>query len=193
LTLTEHWQRSDSRDYIACRERLKPPDYESVRDELLLRRHEGTCKWILGDPRYRTWARTSDDGQAIVWICGDQGCGKSVLSAFLTEEIVRGKVGHLSTVYFFCDDNDERLRTAHAILVNILAQVLVHIPGDIEHFLAEPAYATNKEKTAWCFGMLWHVFERIMNDANIGQVHILIDALGKSILPHKILEAHYCR
>ncbi|KAF8252056.1 hypothetical protein K440DRAFT_504999, partial [Wilcoxina mikolae CBS 423.85] len=103
---------------------LKPSDYESFRDELLLRRHEGTCKWILEDPRYRTWARTDVDGQSqsILWISGDPGCGKSVLSSFLTKEIIRGKVasGHRSMAYFFCDDKDERLRTAHAVLANIL-------------------------------------------------------------------------
>jgi len=155
---------------------LKPSDYESYRDALWQRRHENTCTWILDDLRYRKWAE--EDSLAILWISGDPGCGKSVLSSFLTKEITRGKTNQLCIAYFFCDDKDERLRTAHAILVNVLTQLLEQIPSTIMHFLAEPEYITNKEKTSWTFGMLWRVFERIINDTHRGHVYILVDALG---------------
>jgi Cdc6-like AAA superfamily ATPase len=158
---------------------LKPSDYETYRDELRLRRQEGTCTWLLNDKRYKKW--NDVDGQAILWIRGDPGCGKSVLSSFLTEEVIHGS-NQLSLAYFFCDDKDERLRTANAILVNILAQLLKYIPDAIVHFSTELGYATDKEKTIWTLGMLWRVFERIINDANTGNVCILIDALGNSIL-----------
>jgi len=107
-----------SQDYTNCLKSLKPSDYESYRDGLWLRRHENTCTWVLDDWRYRTWAEK--DGHAILWISGDPGCGKSVLLSFLTKEIIRGKRLHMA--YFFCDDKHERLRTAHAILVNLLMQ-----------------------------------------------------------------------
>jgi Cdc6-like AAA superfamily ATPase len=155
---------------------LKPSDYESYREELWLRRHENTCTWVLDDWRYKTWAEKND--KTILWISGHPGCGKSVLSSFLTKEITRGKTNRLSMVYFFCDDKDERLRTAHAILVNLLAQLLMLVPDVIVHFLAEYEFFTKKEKASWSFGMLWRVFERIINGAHRGQLYILIDALG---------------
>jgi hypothetical protein len=155
---------------------LKPSNYKSYRAALWLRRHENTCTWILEDQSYRKWAEKED--QAILWISGDPGCGKSVLSSFLIEEITHGKTYQHCMAYFFCDDKDEQLRTAHAILVNVLTQLLDQIPDVIFHFLAEPEYTTNEEKTSWSFDMLWRVFERIMNDAHRGQVYILIDALG---------------
>ena len=160
---------------------MKPSDYETYRDELWRRRQEGTCTWLLDDERYKTW--NDVNGQAILWIHGDPGCGKSVLSSFLTKEVIRGKTNQLSLAYFFCDDKDERLRTADAILVNLLAQLLQYIPDTIVHLTVEHGYATNKEKTSWTFGMLWRVFERIINDANTGHVCILIDALGNATLP----------
>ncbi|KAF8535741.1 hypothetical protein BDD12DRAFT_891916 [Trichophaea hybrida] len=166
-----------SQEYIDCRKSLKPSDYKSYRNDLLLRRHENTCTWILDDQRYRTW--NEKDGQAILWISGGPGFGKSVLSSFLTKEIPRGKTNQLYMTYFFCDDKDERLRTAHAILVNLLTQLLEQVPDVIMHFLAEPEYTTYKEKTAWNYGMLWRVFERIMNDTDRGKVYILIDALDE--------------
>ncbi|KAF8534445.1 hypothetical protein BDD12DRAFT_895913 [Trichophaea hybrida] len=166
-----------SKEYADCRKSLKPSDYESYREEIWNRRHENTCTWILSDQRYQMW--TEKNGQAILWISGGPGFGKSVLSSFLTKEITRGKTNQLYMAYFFCDDKDERLRTAHAILVNLLTQLLDQVPDVIDHFLAEPEYITNKEKTSWSFGMLWRVFERITKDTNRGQVYILIDALDE--------------
>ncbi|KAF8533302.1 hypothetical protein BDD12DRAFT_984533 [Trichophaea hybrida] len=166
-----------SQEYTDCRKSLKPSDYQSYREEIWLRRHENTCTWILDDQRYRLWAEK--DGQAVLWISGDPGCGKSVISSFLTKDITRGITNQVCMAYFFCDDKDERLRSAHAILVNLLAQLLDHAPDINKHFLAEPEYATYKEKTSWSFGMLWRVFERIINDAHRGPVYILIDALDE--------------
>ncbi|KAF8531694.1 hypothetical protein BDD12DRAFT_914648, partial [Trichophaea hybrida] len=166
-----------TQEYTYCRKSLKPSDYESYREELWLRRHENTCTWILDDHRFRSWAKK--DGQAILWISGDPGCGKSVLSSFLTKVITNGETNQPCMVYFFCDDKDERLRTAYAILVNLLTQLLDQVPDFIAHFLAEPEYITNKEKTSWTFGMLWRVFERIINNIHTGQVYILIDALDE--------------
>ncbi|KAF8530881.1 hypothetical protein BDD12DRAFT_914734 [Trichophaea hybrida] len=166
-----------SQEYIDCRKSLKPSDYESYREEIWLRRHKNTCTWVLDDQHYRGWAEKN--GNAILWISGDPGCGKCVLSSFLTKEITRGKPNQLYIAYFFCDDKDERLRTAHSILVNLLTQLLDQVPDIIAHFLADPEYSTNKEKTLWSFGMLWRVFERIINGAHHGQVYILIDALDE--------------
>ncbi|KAF8543181.1 hypothetical protein BDD12DRAFT_874965 [Trichophaea hybrida] len=166
-----------SQEYIDCRKSLKPSDYKSYRDDLLLRRHENTCTWILDYQSYRTW--NEKDGRAILWISGGPGFGKSVLSSFLTQEITRGKSNQLYMTYFFCDDKDERLRTAYAILVNLLTQLLEQVPDVIMHFLAEADYTTNKEKTAWNYGMLWRVFQRIMNDTHRGKVYIMIDALDE--------------
>jgi hypothetical protein len=46
------------------------------------------------------------------------------------------KESQLPVAYFFCDDKDERLRTAHAILVDLLDQLLEQLPGVLDHFSA---------------------------------------------------------
>ncbi|TGZ80707.1 hypothetical protein EX30DRAFT_49533 [Ascodesmis nigricans] len=73
------------------------------------------------------------------------GCGKSVLSAFLSKEVSLRKVNQLAMAYFFCDDKDDRLGTASATLANWLAQLLSQVPNMIVHFAAE---STEKEKTS---------------------------------------------
>lgn len=39
-----------------------------------------------------------------------------------------------SIAYFFCDDKDERLKITHAILANVLAQLLSQDPNSLFRF-----------------------------------------------------------
>jgi hypothetical protein len=109
-------------------------------------------------------------------------CGKSVLSAVLSKELIRDQ--HIcfgqecSVAYFFCDDKDIHLKTSTALLTNVLAQLLRQNPKALIHFSNEPVYNIDKEKTAWTFGMLWRVFSRIVNDATLKPMFVAIDAIG---------------
>jgi Cdc6-like AAA superfamily ATPase len=160
---------------------LKAFDCESYRDKLLRKRHENTCNWLLTDQRYTRWLE--NDKHTILWIHGGPGCGKSVISSFLTKALYRNEKIRLwedyMVVYFFCDDKDEKLRTAHAMLSNVLAQLLKQEPEVLVHFCSEAEYDLKKEKTVWSFGMLWRVFERILRDHKVRPMCVIIDALGK--------------
>jgi tRNA uridine 5-carbamoylmethylation protein Kti12 len=117
-----------------------------------------------------------------VWIYGAPGFGKSVLSAVLSKELSSGQ--HInfdqvcSVAYFFCDDKDDRMKTSHGLLTNILAQMLRQSPEGLIHFSNEPVYNINKEKTVWTIGMLWRVFRRIIYDEKLKPMIVIIDALG---------------
>jgi hypothetical protein len=150
----------------------------------LLKRHENTCTWLLSDKRYRAWVEKDD--QPILWIHGGPGCGKSVSLSVLSKQLPGDANisfgGDYSVAYFFCDDKDERLRTADAILVNLLAQLLMQNPDVFKHFPTEFEYAAckedRKEAMPWSFGMLWRVFDRVIKDDNVRPMCVLIDALG---------------
>jgi Cdc6-like AAA superfamily ATPase len=174
--LTNKWKPA-SPDYIDARESLKPSNYEDYRDELLFKRHEGSCTWLLDDKRYKAWAEEEEEEKRkpILWISGGPGCGKSVLSSFLCKEIFPNQESQPAVAYFFCDDKDERLRTAQAILTALLYQLLEQLPRVAEHFRTE---LSDREKTCWTYTKLWRVFELVMTDINTRPVCLLIDALG---------------
>jgi Cdc6-like AAA superfamily ATPase len=138
----------------------------------LLKRQDGTCIWLQNHECYKAWIK---DHRPILWISGGPGCGKSVLSAYLSKEVLPNQPNRLPVAYFFCDNKDERLRTAQAMLVDLLAQLLEQLPSIVGHFLAELQYKENK---IWDYSMLWRVFERVVSDADTGHLYLLIDALG---------------
>lgn len=81
--------------------------------------------------------------------------------------------------FFFRDDKDDRLRTANAILVAILVQILQRQPEALVHFEPE---RKNGRFGQWNLHMLWRVFERIVRDNRIKRLCLVIDALGMLLL-----------
>jgi len=153
---------------------------QTRRDELLAKRHADSCTWFFADTRYRDWVEDGD--KPLLWILGGPGCGKSVLTAILTEEMTNhGKTGYSegpSVAYFFCRGTDERLRSDSAILKHLLAQILERDPWMFHHFEKESDYQKNQDKTNWTSGMLWRVFKQIWTDDKPGRTCLIIDAIG---------------
>jgi Cdc6-like AAA superfamily ATPase len=164
-----------SEEYVNCMKSLKYSNYEYYRNEILLKRQDDTCTWLQNHECYKTWVK--EDNRPILWISGGPGCGKSVLSAYLSKEVLPNQPNRLPVAYFFCDNKDERLRTAQAIVVDLLAQLLEQLPSIVGHFSAQLKHKP-EENTIWDYSMLWQVFERVVNDANTGYLYLLIDALG---------------
>lgn len=176
----------NNEDVLKCLRSLKPTDCIAYRDRLLQKYHEGTCSWILSYPKYQHW--NDDDNQRILWVHGIAGSGKSTLSAFLSERFEKNRTrGSPGVCYFFCDDKDDRLRTDHAILRDLLDQVLQQRPHALRHFLAERDYAMYKETTSWNPEMFWRVLTRCLSDKSLGLMYFIIDALGKT----STLQLHY--
>jgi hypothetical protein len=167
-------------EQLKCLKSLNQFDCETYRDDQLSKRHKTSCSWLFSDVIYRSWLE--NENCPIFWVYGGPGFGKTVLSSVLTKEILKEtniSFGHgHSVAYFFFDDKDERLRTSHALLLNLLAQLLTQDPNALVHFTEEQDYKLKLEKTEWNPGMLWRVFIRILKDDKIRPIFLIIDALG---------------
>jgi hypothetical protein len=93
------------------------------------------------------------------------------LSSVLTEAILSETNTSFGTdhlvAYFFFDDKDERLKTSHALLSNLLAKMLSQDPNALMHFKQEEDFQLKLETMGWNPGMLWRVFIRILKDDKI--------------------------
>ena len=84
-------------------------------------RQPGTCDWILKDPQVRPWIE-DDGGDAVLWVTGIPGAGKSYLCSLLVQNLQSQQ--HLSTLYFFCDHQSSSETTCAVMLRTLAIQLL---------------------------------------------------------------------
>lgn len=66
-----------------CNKVFKTSEYERHKNRNP-DRVKGICQWLLSDPKYQSWVKSSHDN--LLWISADPGCGKSVLTESLIEK-----------------------------------------------------------------------------------------------------------
>ena len=137
----------------------------------------GTCEWILTHDRYTAWL--VEDGPRLLWLSGGPGIGKTMISGFLVEELAHLAEGSSQTMlaYYFCDDKDEKRRTATAILRGLLLQLLRQRPVLFKHI--RPKFKISRDTLFTNFHSLWRVFISVVQDPGAGDVYCLIDALDE--------------
>ena len=121
--------------------------------ESIAPRVSGTCSWFLQNQKYRHWLETQ--GSSLLWASGDPGCGKTVLSSFLIDEL-KGNEAQPSPwtiCFFFCDDKIEAQRDAKAILRGVIHQLFkfnrVLISHAIRLFESDGLQMVNQLGTLW--------------------------------------------
>ena len=137
----------------------------------------GTCEWILAQDRYTKWL--VEQGSRLLWLSGGPGIGKTMVSSFLVEEMTHlaERSSQMTLAYYFCDDKDEKRRTATAILRGLLLQLLRQRPVLFKHI--QPGYDMSRDTLFTNFHSLWRVFLSVVYDPEADNVYCLIDALDE--------------
>lgn len=143
---------------------------------------QGTCSWILGDPVYTKWL--NEDRSQILWIHGDPGKGKTMLSTFLIAEL-RKRVeqsNNLNQVeaYFFCGNKDDRRNTGVAMLSGLLYQLLCQRPALFAYIQDE--YEKQKDQLFSSVTALqtpWRIFEAMLKHSTDHTIYFIIDAMDE--------------
>jgi hypothetical protein len=92
---------------------FKTSNYESYKNVNPIR-VPGTCAWFVEHPIFKKWRES--DGNDLLWLTADPGCGKSVLSRALVDERLVGIRSCNPTIcHFFFKDNEEQNNIATAL------------------------------------------------------------------------------
>ena len=112
-------------------------------------------------------------------LSGGPGIGKTMISSFLVEELadLAEHSSQMTLAYYFCDDKVEKRRTATAILRGLLLQLLRQRPAHFKHIQSE--FDMSRDSLFSNFHALWRIFVSIVQDAEVGEVCCLIDALDE--------------
>ncbi|KAI6785924.1 uncharacterized protein J7T54_006263 [Emericellopsis cladophorae] len=97
---------------------LRPPDPSTNANHARKLRHEGTGAWLLAHPAFQSWKSGS---RRHMWLHGLAGCGKTVLSATVLDELAAGKDRLL--VSFFFDFGDTTKQSVDGMLRSIAFQL----------------------------------------------------------------------
>ena len=119
---------------------------------------DANSTWVKLNKHYEPWLLTSSPG--ILWVSGGSGKGKTEVSSFLAESLLRKTTEekHRSFIYFFCNDGNNKQHNALAILRSLVLQLLEQEPKVIQFVL--PASECPLENQLRNVRFLWLLFEK---------------------------------
>jgi len=165
-------EREDEKKRMECHQALRTCNYEEFKN-INPPRAPNTCRWALNHVQYQNWLQTDHDD--LLWISADPGCGKSVLSKALVDDIP-GPV-QVSVCYFFFKDNQQQA-SINTALCAVLHQLFSHEP-DLLRF-ALPLWKRDGGHLVQQSHTLWRLFLKAAGFAKRPVVCVL-DALDECV------------
>ena len=76
----------------------------------------GTCEWFTTHGKFHKWHQSSpDDPAGLLWVSADPGCGKSVLTRYLVDDLLLNDNTRTVCYFFFKDDFPDQRSAAGAL------------------------------------------------------------------------------
>ncbi|SPO06474.1 uncharacterized protein DNG_09164 [Cephalotrichum gorgonifer] len=138
-------------------------------------RARGTCEWFTNHPRFKNWQQTKL--ASLLWVSADPGCGKSVLSRYLADEILPSTATR-TTCYFFFKDDFENQRHSTTALCCILRQIFIQNPAAFSTQILE-RFEQDGEKMLRSFHGLWGMLISVATSHRGGEIVCIFDALDE--------------
>ncbi|GCB21065.1 ankyrin repeat domain-containing protein 50 [Aspergillus awamori] len=153
------------------------------------RRVPGTCEWFTTHPKFTNWQQsTSHDLAGLLWVSADPGCGKSVLTRYLVDEVLCNE--KQTVCYFFFKDDFPDQRNAAGALSAILHQIFVARPKLLSDTVLKKL-ETDGEKLIQSFHKLWDIlmFVSVQEEEESKGIVCILDALDECRDRDELIEA----
>ncbi|KAF5583304.1 ankyrin repeat-containing protein [Fusarium subglutinans] len=145
----------------------------------------GTCKWLLGHGRWKSWISSHRD---LLWIKGKPGSGKSTLLHFALREVKSSSAAKHGLImsFFFHGRGDGLQKSPLGLFRSLLHQLLSEMPdalGNLVNTFQQRRDGIGKPGAAWDWELdeLQNVFKCSIADVLKGRpVWIFVDALDES-------------
>ena len=174
-------------DLILTDPRCDMERIEARKDQLL----EGSCSWVLEDPAFDQW--WSHDDSQFLWIHGDPGKGKTMMTIALIAEVskrLNDRPGSNVLAYFFCENTNDKLNTTVSVLRGLIYQLVDQKKMLLRHIRDKYDIAGRRlfedENALYA---LKRMFFNMLNDPALENVYFMIDGLDEcDSTIHELLE-----
>ncbi|KAE8168021.1 hypothetical protein BDV40DRAFT_295143 [Aspergillus tamarii] len=142
------------------------------------KRVPGTCEWFTSHPRFKDWQqRTNNEFPGLLWVSADPGCGKSVLTRYLVDEVIVNAVDRTVCYFFFKDDFPDQKSATSALSV-ILRQLFIAQPQLLQDAVLNKL-ETDGDKLVQSFSELWHILVSASASSKAAEIICILDALDE--------------
>jgi hypothetical protein len=159
---------------------LKATDPSANFNRAIQVHHPGTGQWFLGSSLFQEW---KERHSSFLWLHGLSGCGKTILSAAIIQQLRNEKAS--STIYFYFDFSDPNKQHFEDMLRSLLLQLYHESP--IARIIVNALFdshsnGTQQLGTKQMEDTLKSVLERSESST------IIIDALDEAKLPGELVQ-----
>ncbi|KAF8545104.1 hypothetical protein BDD12DRAFT_977275 [Trichophaea hybrida] len=178
--LEEKTRERQTKRKKACADWLSPADVDTTKDNASQEKTLGTSEWLLNSREMTEWLDGDPNSNAIIWLHGIPGAGKTVLSSTIIERLQEMKqpLQNVSTVlYFFCSYKLPDKNTCLAILRSFIYQIILQDEQLIAYVYNQYTMTPHSITMPVCKKMLAHLFDSCSPIAC--HIYIVIDGLDE--------------
>ncbi|XDG06948.1 hypothetical protein ABKA04_006563 [Annulohypoxylon sp. FPYF3050] len=96
------------------------PDPSTNLNRALDNHHPDTGSWLLNSVQYLEWIKGEN---SVLWLNGIPGCGKTVMSAAIIENLEKSRGYSSKVLYFYFDFSDSKKRDLEHMLRSLIVQL----------------------------------------------------------------------
>lgn len=134
----------------------------------------GTCQWIHSHDIFLSRLETGSN--ALLWLTGRPGSGKTMLSWSLLRYIDDTRVRSRNAFLFLCQNKNTRT-DAKAVVIGLILQIIDRHRSLIRH--VRSVFERQGASMIQSFSLLWRIFLRLIKDPKVGVLYLILDSLDE--------------
>jgi ankyrin repeat protein len=173
--------QDDSPDRKRCIRALFSTDPTEDRDKYISFKGRAIDKaliWITQTIQYQSWLNSST-GSQLLWICGRQGVGKTMMSIFLSQHLEDMNDAGSTVLYYFCEGRDQKRSSPVNILRALIYTLVKKKPALMKHLLPEFEVREEALFSQDSIEALWRILMTMIQDPDTGSVYCVVDGLDE--------------
>jgi len=152
---------------------LQPPDPSTNWNKAWQQRHKGSGLWFL---RNEVFAKWKTQRNSFLWLYGIPGCGKTILSSAIIEDLERNASQSQTILYFYFDFNDTSKQSFESMIRSLIGQLYYKrkdTQKQLDSLFCSCENGSRQPTTELlCTSFLGMILQ-------VGEVWIVLDALGE--------------